>query len=316
MLRTHLHHVALASIVSLLAACAAPPAPPAIPRAPAAASLPDPDPDPEPEPDPDPEPLPAQATPALATPPRAALPAPAPRGQVRAVVLVYHMLGSMETEMAVELAAFEEQMQWLVDHHVPVVRTSELASFLEGARPMPERVAVIQLDDGHVSVRSRAFPVLARHQLPFTVALNTAAIEEHRREAMTWDAVRELVASGLCEIASHSHIHGHMDRLTDARNRSEAELSRTVIEARTGVRPEAFVYPFGGQDPRVRQTIEDAGYRLAFGVSGVPARADSPRFDVPRVGVMRGTTIGAFGRLFGVRPAEAKKAAGGAKKSG
>jgi peptidoglycan/xylan/chitin deacetylase (PgdA/CDA1 family) len=315
MLRAHLHHAALASILSLLAACAAPPAPPAIPPAPVAAIAPEPDPEPEPEPDPDPEPLVAAIAPAPAPPPPA-LPAPAPRAQVRAVVLVYHMLGSMESEMAVEPAAFEEQMRFLVDHGVPVVRTSELASFLEGARPMPERVAVIQLDDGHVSVRSRAFPVLARLGLPFTIALNTAALEEHRREAMTWDAVREMLASGLCEIASHSHIHGHMERLTDARNRSEAELSRTVIEARTGVHPEAFVYPFGGHDERVRQTIEDAGYRLAFGVSGVPARADSPRFDVPRVGVMRGTTIGAFGRLFGVRPAEARKAAAGAKKSG
>lgn len=230
----------------------------------------------------------------------------APRDRVRAVVLVYHLFGGIDSEQAVETEAFEEQLRWLADHHVPVIGTSELMGFLDGTRALPERAAVIQIDDGHVSVRARAFPVLQRLGVRFTLALNTEAIEGHRPEAVTWDAVREMLASGLCEIASHSHIHGHMDRLTEATNKREVELSRSILEARTGVRPEAFVYPFGGQNDQVRKAVADAGYRAGFGVGGGAARATSPRFRVPRVGVTRSTTLAAFARIFGESAAEAK----------
>ena len=108
-----------------------------------------------------------------------------------------------------------------------------------------------------------------------------------------------MMASGLCEIESHSHIHGHMDRLTVETNRSEVEVSRAILETRTGVRPDAFVFPFGGNDARVRRVVEEAGYRAAFAASGRAVSASSPRFALPRVGVGRDTTLAAFARMFG-----------------
>ena len=143
-----------------------------------------------------------------------------PRDQVRAVVLLYHMLNGLDDEMSITPAAFEEQIRWLVDHRIPVVATSHLVSFLDGKGTLPERVAVIQIDDGHASAYAKAYPILKRHGLPFTVALNTAAMEASYPNTMGWAAVREMLSSGLCEVASHSHIHGHMDKLTNARNES------------------------------------------------------------------------------------------------
>jgi peptidoglycan/xylan/chitin deacetylase (PgdA/CDA1 family) len=239
-----------------------------------------------------PEPPPFAASAALP-------PAPAAQRQrTRATVLLYHMFGGMDSPLAIETATFEQQIKYLVDHKVPVVRSAELLRFLDGEAALPERAAVVTIDDGHTSVYTRAFPILKRYDVPFVLALNTAAIEGGRPEAVTWDEVREMVSSGLCEIVSHSHIHGHMERLTDARNLSEAETSREILEERTGVRPDAFVFPFGGNDARVRRTIEGAGYRAAFAASGGAVRAGSPRFALPRIGVMRSTSMATFARLF------------------
>lgn len=229
-----------------------------------------------------------------------------PRERVRATVLVYHMLNGLEDEMAITPAAFEEQMRWLVEHEVPVVPTSRLLGFLDGRETLPERAAVIQIDDGHSSAYAKAFPVLKRHGLPFTVALNTLAMDEAFPNTMSWSSVREMLSSGLCEVASHSHIHGHMDKLTNARNESEASLSMSIIEARTGVRPETFVFPFGANNERVRRTVADAGYRAAFEVGGIAARATSPRFKVPRVSVLHSMTLANFAKLFGDRGGVAK----------
>ena len=236
-----------------------------------------------------------------------------PRQRVRPVVLVYHMLNGLEDEMAVEPAVFAQQMQWLAEHQVTVVRTSDLVAFLDGRRSLPERTAVIQLDDGHASVYSKAYPILARHGFPFTLALTTQPLESGHPNVVSWAAVREMLSSGLCELASHSHIHGHMDRLTEERNHTEVLLSRSIIEARTGVRPEAFVFPFGENSARVRAVVESAGYRAAFAVGGVPARAESPRYQIPRVSVLR--SIKTLGRFFR-EPAGVAGATAGAPKRG
>ena len=126
----------------------------------------------------------------------------------------------------------------------------------------------------------------------------TEAIEDHRPEVVTWDNVDEMRASGLCELASHSHIHGHMERLTEAMNRREVTLSREIIEERTGVRAETFVFPFGGHNQRVMGLVEEAGYRAAFAVGTGRVRLDSPRWALPRKGVLRSTTLSDIAVLF------------------
>jgi peptidoglycan/xylan/chitin deacetylase (PgdA/CDA1 family) len=237
--------------------------------------------------------------PAAAAPPKRAFREPTvPRERTHAVVLLYHLLGAMKTPMSISPEHFEEQMRWLLDNHVEIVTTSELASFLDGTLELPEKVAVVTLDDGHISTYTRAFPILKRLGVRFTVALNTEAIEGRRPEAVTWKNVKEMVASGLCELASHSHIHGHMDRLTEEMNRREVSLSRSILEARTGVRPETFVFPFGGHNARVRALVAEAGYRAAFAVGGPKVGKDSPRWEVPRAEILRTTTMEAFARKF------------------
>src|SRR6185295_10210522 len=96
----------------------------------------------------------------------------------------------------------------------------------------------------------------------------------------------------------HSHIHGHMDRLTDASNEREVTLSRAIIEQRTGVHTEAFVFPFGGHNARVRALVQKAGYRAAFAAWGPPVGMGSPRWQVPRSPVLKTTTMGDFARRF------------------
>ena len=214
------------------------------------------------------------------------------RADTHAVVLLYHLFGAtMTSAQSLSPDAFDAQLGWLAAHHVEIISAAELASFLDGALALPARVAVITLDDGHVSTFARAYPILKKRDVRFTLALNTEAIEGHRPEAVTWDNVNEMLASGLCELASHSHIHGHMERLTEASNRREVTLSRVIIEQRTGVRAETFVFPFGGHDQRVMSLVKEAGYRAAFAVGTGRVRLDSPRWELPRKGVLRSTTL-------------------------
>lgn len=245
------------------------------------------------------DPAPAPAAPAPAPPqPRTFREPVVPREQTRAVVLLYHLFGEVDSPMNVPADRFEAQLRWLRDNRVEVISASDLTRFLDGSLELPERVAVITIDDGHRSVRRVAFPILRRYAAPFTLALNTAAIEGRRPEAVTWDEVRDMMASGLCDLASHSHTHGHLARFTEASSRKEVTLSRAILEQRTGVRPETFVFPFGERSAKTMKIVEQAGYRAAFAVAPRPVTTGSPRFELPRQEVARSTTLAAFARFF------------------
>ncbi|MFT3775256.1 MAG: polysaccharide deacetylase family protein [Minicystis sp.] len=231
-----------------------------------------------------------------------------PREKTRIVVLTYHFFDGPETPLTISTAAFREQMRWLVDHHITTITVSELMQFLDGTLALPERAAAIIIDDGSVTTYRKAFPVLKQHGIRFTLALNTKVIEKGQGDALSWEQTREMVASGLGDVASHSHSHERMDKLSDGMKRREAERSRAILEAHTGVRPEAFVFPFGAHSARARETVEEVGYHAAFGVGGRAVEHDSPRFRLPRVGITKETTLTMFAALFAEKAPRGKQA--------
>ncbi len=257
----------------------------------------------------------AAATPVLATPPlplaRLAPPGPALLGagvrrvseddgarrfrepvvepkQTRAVVLLYHGFDDGRGKLSVKSSAFERQLQWLEDNHVEVVSTSELLDFLEGRRWLPARVAVITIDDGRESVYRHAWPILERRGLRFTVGLPTGVLTRPgKARVMSWDQVRQMVASGLCEVASHGHMHRNLVQLEGQKLFEELTLSRRIVERETGRPPVAYFYPLGAFDRRAARQVQGAGYRAAFRASGAPvALASGSRFWLPRASVV------------------------------
>lgn len=67
---------------------------------------------------------------------------------------------------------FAAQIEYLRSRHT-VVALDEAVRCLRSGKPLPERPAVITFDDGLKNNRTRAFPLLERLQLPFTIFLTT-----------------------------------------------------------------------------------------------------------------------------------------------
>ncbi|MCA9596232.1 MAG: polysaccharide deacetylase family protein [Myxococcales bacterium] len=206
----------------------------------------------------------------------------------RAIVLLYHGFDDGRDKLSVKSSAFERQLGWLADNHVEIVSTSELLDYLEGRRWLPERVAVITIDDGRRSVFRRAWPILARHGARFTVGLPTGVLSDPKNApVMSWSEVRQMVASGLCEVASHGHMHRSLPKLEGKKLAEELNLSRRIIERETGRPPVAYFYPLGAFDRGAARQVERAGYRAAFRASGAPVTLGSgSRFWLPRASVV------------------------------
>jgi peptidoglycan/xylan/chitin deacetylase (PgdA/CDA1 family) len=60
---------------------------------------------------------------------------------------------------------------------------------------------------------------------------------------MTWAGAREMAATGLVTIGSHTHSHALLDRLSPDEAAAELDRSRQLIEEKVGVPGDHFAYP-------------------------------------------------------------------------
>ncbi len=223
--------------------------------------------------------------------------------QTRANVFLYHAFDRGTDPLSVPSPRFERQIQWLIEHDVEIVALSELIEFLEGRRRLPRRVAVITIDDGVESVHEKAWPILRRYGARFTLGLPTQLMQTPENAPMlSWDQVREMLASGLCEIASHGHRHLALPVLPKRMAADELELSAEIIERQIGTRPLAYFYPLGALDKASMKSVQRAGYRAAFSAKGGPiAIGSSPLMRIPRTSIFHDDDLGHLAFYFSQR---------------
>jgi peptidoglycan/xylan/chitin deacetylase (PgdA/CDA1 family) len=218
-----------------------------------------------------------------------------PAGDADRLALCYHGISERWPEhFSVSPASLDDQIAHLLRRGYEGVTFSELAA----ASPDARRFAVT-FDDGYASVRERALPVLAKHDVPGTafvcpglVGSEALALTVHdwretsyRDElaAMGWDDLRALLAEGW-EIGSHTVSHAKLTELEPPALEAELGESRAELERRLGIACQSLAYPYGAFDPRVAAGAAAAGYEWAATL--VPGLAADPApLAWPRVGI-------------------------------
>ena len=188
-------------------------------------------------------------------------------------ILCYHRFGNGNSKMVISPARFEAQLDWLARNDYRVIRLAELAEFLAGRRQLPARSVVITIDDGYESVHRHAYPLLRKYGFPATLFVYPDFIGAG--DAMSWTQLRELTATRLFDIQTHSKSHRNLvDRAPDEsdeqyRRNIDAELrgSRSLLEARlSGWRVDQIAYPFGDANLMVVDAAARHGYQLGLTV--------------------------------------------------
>jgi peptidoglycan/xylan/chitin deacetylase (PgdA/CDA1 family) len=114
------------------------------------------------------------------------------------------------------------------------------------------------------------------HSIVSALSLATSVRLPASHRPAGWDAITAAAAGGGLEVGVHSATHRTLTQLDDIELQREVVASRDAIQARVGVTPAFFAYPYGIWDTRVRNAVHDAGYRgavtLDYGL--VDARAD------------------------------------------
>ena len=193
--------------------------------------------------------------------------------QAEVSVLAYHRFGrTVNDGMTVRTATFRSQLDYLKEHHHPVIPLRTLISYLQGHSPAPPAGAVvITVDDGHQSVVTEMLPLVREYNVPVTLFIYPSAIS-NASYAMTWRQLDALRETGLIDIQSHTYWHPNFRtekrRLSATAYQTFATMQLvkpiTVIERKLAVRPDLIAWPFGLYDDELIGLASKAGYVAGF----------------------------------------------------
>lgn len=166
-------------------------------------------------------------------------------------------------------------------------------------QPLPAEDVIVTVDDGHESVYTVLFPILQEQHVPVTLFIYPSIISR-RPDALTWQQLKEMQATGLVRIESHTY--WHPDFRKEKRRLSAADyvrfvqdqLSRSkgILEKKLGVPIHSLAWPYGIVDPELEEAAHVAGYSYAYGFDGRRATALDDAYAIHRIPVPDSAGIG------------------------
>lgn len=177
-------------------------------------------------------------------------------------ILLYHHLGSIgrRSRSYMEPSLFERQLRHLKDAAYNVVSFADLVEAMRAGTKMPPGTVSITFDDGWRDNYDLALPIIRRFDLPVTIFLVSGRIG--LEGYLGWEEIREMRESGV-RFGAHSISHPRLTEIPHEDARREIAESKKVIEDGLGEEVPLFCYPYGFFNRRVRDLVEEAGYRGA-----------------------------------------------------
>ena len=131
-------------------------------------------------------------------------------------ILMYHDVTDGPTSdnpMVVTTEKLEGDLCWLKENGYHTILPRELTA----GEPLPEKPVMITFDDGYVSNYRLLFPLLQKYQMKAAICLIVSLTDEdpEGHGHLTWDMCREMQASGLVEIASHTYALHNLEQNGD-----------------------------------------------------------------------------------------------------
>lgn len=181
-----------------------------------------------------------------------------------AVILLYHHV-SDETPASTSVTPdrFERHLDFLADEGFrvwPLERTLE--AVFDPDRDVPPDVVAITFDDAYESVLTEALPRLRARGWPFTVFVNTDAVDAGLEPYMNWNQLRTLSEAGAA-LGNHSAAHGHMSSPREGESRAawrarvmdDIERAHGRLRDEIGIEPVLFAYPYGEDSPELADLV-------------------------------------------------------------
>ncbi len=222
---------------------------------------------------------------------------------VRVSILGYHDFSKTQPETAMRMRTdkFRKQMETLKQLGITVVSLADFKAWKAGEKSIPEKSALITLDDGWKSVYTDAYPILKEFGYPFTLYLYKNYVDGGGK-ALTTEMIKEMMANG-ASLGSHSVSHPYPIAVKNQRKkgpevyeaylRKEMGESKFFLESKFSGKIETYAYPGGFYTEEMLSIGEEFGYRHMFTVLPGKVKRGMPDLTLPRYMI-----LGNYDRIF------------------
>lgn len=208
-------------------------------------------------------------------------------------VLMYHHLLPQkdltglfaDNNVAVSVEQFRQDLTTLKEQGYQTISLRQLSAFVQEGTELPGKCVLITFDDGYLSNKIYAQPILEELGYTAVIFALTGWIEEHPQEFnakglqyLSWPEISEMKST--FQFASHTdNLHdlswngkGKLTTVSDAE--LAADLNRSIKKLQG---TQYFSYPYGHYTDNARKILEQQGIDLAFTVEPVNVRTgDNP----------------------------------------
>jgi len=155
--------------------------------------------------------------------------------------------------------------------------------------------ALLTFDGYYDDQIENALPVLEQFQFPATFFPVSDGLGEESGHlaVLRRNELRAIEKSGH-SIGCHSHSHPDLTGLSGADLHREVHGSKQILEEIMGRPVNAFCYPYGAYDARVRKVVQEAGFDVAFTVDLGGVRRGDDLYLLKRVPVLGEPSVGEF----------------------
>jgi hypothetical protein len=195
-------------------------------------------------------------------------------------ILMYHAVGS---QVPADLAGRYSLAPSLFATHVVSLGASCVSPFSE-IREGTTGV-VLTFDDGFRDIMDVAAPLLEKANIPYTVFVTPDFATSGDPRYLCPGDLKILAAFPGAGIGAHGKSHCRLTECDDAELTSELRGSRAWLEDLLGREVDTMSYPHGAVDERVRDAVQDAGYRLAATSCFAPANCAEDPLRLARIDI-------------------------------
>jgi biofilm PGA synthesis lipoprotein PgaB len=221
-------------------------------------------------------------------------------------ILSYHEIAdesqTLDSTYAVTPSHFKEQIEWLRDNGYHFIDIDDILAYRKTSKPLPKKAVLISFDDGYQSIYKNAFPIIKEYKIPVVIALVGKWLESKdkvdfsghiitRNKFLAQKEIKEMLSSGLVEIASHSYLshegiqgnpQGNMqpaittrqwlsdkqayedEKSYQQRVHNDLLQNNVFLEKYTGQKPRVIVWPYGRYNSKVSKIAEQLGMPMGL----------------------------------------------------
>lgn len=240
-------------------------------------------------------------------------------------LISYHEIAdkseTLNPDYTVSPQNFTRQIQWLIEDGYHFINVDDIINYRKNGKHLPNNAVLITFDDGYKSVYENAYPILKKYHIPFVIALVGSWLQADdkvdfagnmisRDKFMSQVEIKEMVSSGLAEVASHSY-NSHFGIAGNPQGNLEAALTtrawfadkqtyedeisyrqrvyydllenNTFLEAYTGQKPRVIVWPYGHYNLETRHIAEQLGMPVGITLDDGSNTSKTPLWGLRRI---------------------------------